>query len=716
MSLFGGPLSLHSAGGTIDGSGAAGRVTLWQDADTLTSLPEIIYSTVTGGYQLTVRRILQALADGHDATFKLTSYGKDPQILGERAEGTEASPLYPTADKRLLHLRGSGYDESLAAFQGAAWIDVRATALWTAASHPAYMDFYTTPTGGVVSSHRVRITDTGYVGLNTTDPKYLFHVLGSGTPAVGLPAGTLAVFQTTALSSDNAAIAVIGGIGSGANGSATLYLGKPATLNASHVKYSAQSGVLDVNAPTALQVSVASIAWGYVSSVGRWKFGQGTPSVACNRLHIQAGNAGGVPVIAAGDEPLVLAQGNPTIDSHCLFTLIGGTAGRAGFLLGDEANDNATELFYDNATDDFYLKVGGALAMFVDGATQHTGLGTSSIDSIATLTVQHGVALVGGSSLWSSSSVGMNRLSSDQLHLYSPTSICVHIDADASSSDQAFSVGKDHVDCANPSFRTLLQVREDAGTILGQQGNPGYLGFSWNLGGPAATIEITHAGVPASNTNKLIIQQPASLGSPQWASLLFMHGQLAWDRNSTLNPADFGTPGHALLCQSTGQAFAIESGGWMHFIIDNANALSNAHWVWSHTHHYPFSQFYLPPTYYGGILMELDERGLLKVNGGHWEHRHAVDANYTCDTGIHQATLIGPVDDYLIAVTDVPVTITAPASPELCRVLIIKDESGAASVANPISFSANVDGAPAAITTAYGVLRIYYSGAAWFRW
>jgi hypothetical protein len=46
---------------------------------------------------------------------------------------------------------------------------------------------------------------------------------------------------------------------------------------------------------------------------------------------------------------------------------------------------------------------------------------------------------------------------------------------------------------------------------------------------------------------------------------------------------------------------------------------------------------------------------------------------------------------------------------------IIKDESGSAGT-YPITFSANIDGATKTIATAYGVLRIYYNGTAWFTW
>jgi hypothetical protein len=60
----------------------------------------------------------------------------------------------------------------------AAQIAVRATAAWSSTSFPAYLQFLTVPTGSTSGLERMRIMDSGNVGIGTTNPGATLEVNG----------------------------------------------------------------------------------------------------------------------------------------------------------------------------------------------------------------------------------------------------------------------------------------------------------------------------------------------------------------------------------------------------------------------------------------------------------------------------------------------------------------------------------------------------------
>ena len=118
-------------------------------------------------------------------------------IIGRRARGTVASPSACLTDDALLVLNGRGYGASGFSSASCAAIRMLAAENWTDAAQGAYMRFETTQAGGTTKTEKMRITDSGNVGIGTTTPIAQLHVkypsanTNKGIPAVIIdnPAG-----------------------------------------------------------------------------------------------------------------------------------------------------------------------------------------------------------------------------------------------------------------------------------------------------------------------------------------------------------------------------------------------------------------------------------------------------------------------------------------------------------------------------------------------
>ena len=101
--------------------------------------------------------------------------------------------------------------------------------------------------------------------------------------------------------------------------------------------------------------------------------------------------------------------------------------------------------------------------------------------------------------------------------------------------------------------------------------------------------------------------------------------------------------------------------------------------------------------------------GASHLSGGLVHKRTAVASNYTASTA-----------DYILGVTSVPVSIEFDATSfSIGQVVVVKDESGAASSANPITLnpagSQTIDGSPIIpIESPYGALLLYSDGSNWY--
>jgi len=105
----------------------------------------------------------------------------------------------------------------------------------------------------------------------------------------------------------------------------------------------------------------------------------------------------------------------------------------------------------------------------------------------------------------------------------------------------------------------------------------------------------------------------------------------------------------------------------------------------------------------------LTAAGSSHLSGGLVHKRTPVASNYTASTA-----------DYILGVTSVPVSIEFDATSfSIGQVVVVKDESGAASSANPITLSPSasqtIDGSPVIpIESPYGALLLYSDGTNWY--
>jgi hypothetical protein len=79
----------------------------------------------------------------------------------------------------ILGVIGFGGDAGVSIRNSSAIIQARATAAWSSTSSPGYLQFFTVPTGSITANERMRITDAGNVGINTTAPGAPLEVNGN---------------------------------------------------------------------------------------------------------------------------------------------------------------------------------------------------------------------------------------------------------------------------------------------------------------------------------------------------------------------------------------------------------------------------------------------------------------------------------------------------------------------------------------------------------
>ncbi|MDD5071492.1 MAG: helix-turn-helix domain-containing protein [Patescibacteria group bacterium] len=101
-------------------------------------------------------------------------------FYGERSSGTMASPLVTPSDNVLVALAGGGYD-------GSSWvaqkgqISIKSDGSWSVTSLPTKITFETTPIDSASPLERLRITNSGNVGIGTTSPYEKLSVAGNIT-------------------------------------------------------------------------------------------------------------------------------------------------------------------------------------------------------------------------------------------------------------------------------------------------------------------------------------------------------------------------------------------------------------------------------------------------------------------------------------------------------------------------------------------------------
>jgi hypothetical protein len=142
------------------------------------------YSSPT--YNLSVNRYHTDA--GSNTPIGLLAYnnGTSPSTLGasamhfQTARGTYASPTALQSGNLMGVIGFGGHDGTSFSFPNFATIEVRTSQNWTTTAKGTYMTFNTTPNSSTTSSERIRIDQSGFVGIGITAPTNILHINGQG--------------------------------------------------------------------------------------------------------------------------------------------------------------------------------------------------------------------------------------------------------------------------------------------------------------------------------------------------------------------------------------------------------------------------------------------------------------------------------------------------------------------------------------------------------
>ncbi len=128
--------------------------------------------------------IISYFANANESNTFLTadSYGNGnfhSDFLFRRARGTMAAPLAVQADDIVGQIQMRGYGATGFSTTARAGIRMTAAENWSDTAQGAYLAFMTTPKlNNTINVKRMRITDTGNVGIGTTNPLVKLEVAG----------------------------------------------------------------------------------------------------------------------------------------------------------------------------------------------------------------------------------------------------------------------------------------------------------------------------------------------------------------------------------------------------------------------------------------------------------------------------------------------------------------------------------------------------------
>ena len=111
-----------------------------------------------------------------------------PTLGGRSARGTYTSPTATALDDSILRVTGAGYyiDDVASFTTSRARISFHAAENFTSTKHGTYISVFTTLVGTTNTLERIRITDVGNLGLNTTIPRKKLDVLDSSAAQLRL--------------------------------------------------------------------------------------------------------------------------------------------------------------------------------------------------------------------------------------------------------------------------------------------------------------------------------------------------------------------------------------------------------------------------------------------------------------------------------------------------------------------------------------------------
>lgn len=104
----------------------------------------------------------------------------NPGLVLRRARGTILSPTAVQANDVMGTIAARGYDGTTFPTSSRVFLGMYASENWSTTAQGTYMTFWTTQTGGIIRSEKMRIGNNGYIGIGTTTPDSIFNVSTEG--------------------------------------------------------------------------------------------------------------------------------------------------------------------------------------------------------------------------------------------------------------------------------------------------------------------------------------------------------------------------------------------------------------------------------------------------------------------------------------------------------------------------------------------------------
>ncbi len=164
--------------GTLSGAGTTNYLPYYSGANTLANSP-ISISGSNVGIGTTAPGAKLVVSDSTTDIFVEAAgnaAGNRPALLGLLSAGTNAAPTAIGTNRILMFLGAKGYGTTGFGANADVGITFRSNQAFTDSAHGNLITFETTNNNTVTRSEKMRITDSGRVGIGTPSPSTLLHV------------------------------------------------------------------------------------------------------------------------------------------------------------------------------------------------------------------------------------------------------------------------------------------------------------------------------------------------------------------------------------------------------------------------------------------------------------------------------------------------------------------------------------------------------------
>lgn len=377
--------------GTIPtGTGAAGRLTVWLTASTVTGYSGLFWETSASQLLIGIESGSHLGSDAglcvdenasssiigtaaHSAT---ASHSGALNLL--RSQGTHASQTIVLADDRISRIVSQGYDGS--AYRDAAAIDAFVDGTPGASDMPARLVFSTTPDGSITLAERMRITQAGYVGIGSTSPNF-----AGFTNALTIQSGTNVAVEYASTRADADDVLIGATEANYRTNSATHNRIAGIHMSTSGSTANQRGGAIKLF--TKADASTTLTERFRIGPLGQFGIGGATYGTALHAL--LSGGASAAPAWTALDHGAHI--GGLTDDDHTQYALLAGRSGGQILTGGTASGDDLTLRSTSNATKgDIFMADAGGNVIIGGGATasrlrilEASGSGTNYTEFVA---------------------------------------------------------------------------------------------------------------------------------------------------------------------------------------------------------------------------------------------------------------------------------------------------------------------------------------------